>query len=365
MIISFSIQNFGSIREKQTISFEATKLKNLEEYYIVEPIPGLRLLKLALIYGANASGKTTILNALLFLRNLTLNPQEKKTTQLAYEPFLFDEESYVLNTVLSIEFVQNRVRYFYEIEFNKSAVVKEQLYFHNPNKAKIFSRTTNLEKQFTQISFGSKIKQDRVSETSLEANTLWNNSVLGGYLKTNINLPELKEVSAWFSNFLGKAITPDTDIKHYITRQISNTVINKETVIEILKQADFNISDITITEEKFHLPQEQMNLFESRGVSAEALETIKQSTTFTYEKITMEHTVNDVSYHLPFEQESQGTKRYYELAGLLAMLITKPNALSIDELESSLHPALFNHFIISFLINAKHSQLIATTHYRQ
>ena len=78
MIVSFSLQNFGSVKEKQTMSFEATKSVDLEDYYIIEPIKGVRLLKLALIYGANASGKTTILKALEFLRDLVLEPAEKK-----------------------------------------------------------------------------------------------------------------------------------------------------------------------------------------------------------------------------------------------------------------------------------------------
>ena len=74
MIVNFSIQNFGSIKEKQTLSFEADKSNQLEDYYVIET-NGLRLLKLGLIYGANASGKTTILNRIAFLRwnNMKIN----------------------------------------------------------------------------------------------------------------------------------------------------------------------------------------------------------------------------------------------------------------------------------------------------
>ncbi len=78
MIISFDIKNFGSIRGKQTLSFEAEKTRHLEDFYVTK-IKKLRLLKIALIYGANASGKTTILKALDFLRDLVLEPVDKKT----------------------------------------------------------------------------------------------------------------------------------------------------------------------------------------------------------------------------------------------------------------------------------------------
>ena len=68
MIVNFSIQNFGSIKGKQTLSFEADASEHLENTYVV-CAAGKRLLKLVLIYGANASGKTTVLKALDFLRD--------------------------------------------------------------------------------------------------------------------------------------------------------------------------------------------------------------------------------------------------------------------------------------------------------
>ena len=68
---------------------------------------------------------------------------------------------------------------------------------------------------------------------------------------------------------------------------------------------------------------------------------------------------------MPLELESQGTNRYLGFAGLLAYIIKKPTALPIDELEASLHPDLYLHFLLSFLLNAKKSQLIATTHNRE
>ena len=74
MLINFSIQNFGSINDRQTLSFEADKSKQLEDYYVINT-SGLRLLKLGLIYGANASGKTMIWKELDFLRTHILFPK--------------------------------------------------------------------------------------------------------------------------------------------------------------------------------------------------------------------------------------------------------------------------------------------------
>ncbi len=116
MIINFSIQNFGSVKDKQTLTFEADKSDHLENSYIIHT-NGLRLLKIALIYGANASGKTTILKALEFLRDLVLEPETKKTDELDFQPFLFDSETPNQNSIISIEFIANDTKYFYEVEF--------------------------------------------------------------------------------------------------------------------------------------------------------------------------------------------------------------------------------------------------------
>ena len=84
MIIEFSITNFGSIREKQTLSLEASKDNTLSQYYTFEPLPGIRLLKLAILYGPNASGKTTVIKSLDFLRNLVLNPAKNNEERLDF-----------------------------------------------------------------------------------------------------------------------------------------------------------------------------------------------------------------------------------------------------------------------------------------
>ncbi len=73
MIISFRFSNFRSIHEPVELSFEASRSEDLEEYYVVRPTPKLRLLKMAAIYGANASGKSNVVDALDFLRLLVLN----------------------------------------------------------------------------------------------------------------------------------------------------------------------------------------------------------------------------------------------------------------------------------------------------
>ena len=340
MIVNFSIQNFGSIKDKQTLSFEADTSEHLEDTYVVHTA-GKRLLKLALIYGANASGKTTVLKALDFLRDLVVNPKEKKTDILDFSPYLFDANTPEQPTELTIEFVYEGGCYHYEVAFMRQAVILEALYRDAPEKTLVYKRTTDIEEQLTKISFGDKITLDKSAQQVLELNTLWNNTVLGGFLKTNINLEEFRQVTDWFWNGLKPMVVPQTELGRYVTDKIDEKKIAKEEVLEILKKADFNISDIIIERRKDPIWEiDSINLFS-------------------------EHTVNNISYKLPMEQESEGTKRFYGFAGLLALLIKSSTIFPIDELESSLHPDLYTHFLLSFLQNAKQSQLIATTHNRE
>ncbi|WP_314271533.1 ATP-binding protein [Capnocytophaga sputigena] len=359
MIVNFSIQNFGSIKDKQTLSFEADASKHLEDTYVVHTA-GKRLLKLALIYGANASGKTTVLKALDFLRDLVVNPKEKKTDILNFSPYLFDANTPEQPTQLSIEFVHEEVCYQYEIAFTHQAIISEALYIDTFERVLVYSRTTDIAEQLTKISFGDKITLEKSALQVLELNTLWNNTVLGGFLKTNINLEEFRRVADWFGNYLKSIVAPQTQLGRYVTDKIDEKEIAKEEVLEILKKADFNISDIVIERRKEPISEEYISLLRERiGEIANHISGIEHVSLF------LEHTINNTHYNLPMDQESEGTKRFYGFAGLLALLIKTPTIFPIDELESSLHPDLYTHFLLSFLQNAQQSQLIATTHNRE
>ena len=347
MIVNFSIQNFGSIKDKQTLSFEADASNHLENTYVVHTA-GKRLLKLALIYGANASGKTTVLKALDFLRDLVVNPKEKKTEILYFDPFLFDAQTPLQPTELSIEFVHEEVCYQYEITFTRQAIISEALYIDTFEKVLVYSRTTDIEEQLTKISFGDKITIDKNAQQVLELNTLWNNTALGGFLKTNINLEEFRRVADWFGNYLKSIVAPQTQLDSYVTSKIDDKKITKDEILEILKKADFNISDMIVRKKEEFVQKYLPRFFK-----------VQEG------RIIFQHKIDNVFYSLPMEKESEGTKRFYGFAGLLALLIKTPTIFPIDELESSLHPDLYTHFLLSFLQNAQLSQLIATTHNRE
>ena len=341
MIINFSVENFGSIKEKQTLSFLANKSDHLEDYYIIEPIKGLRLNKLALIYGANASGKTTVLKALDFIRKICTEPFDKKTEKFDFEPFLFDEDTPNQNTKFELEFVQNGIRYFYEVELNKNCIVKEKLYNFNPNKALVFERTTDEQKELTSVKFGSKIAKRKSLEENLETFTLWNNTILGGFLKGNIDFFELKNASDWFVDVMLRLILPNEDLSDVFLSTLNENEEYLKVFLTFFKKSDFNITSLKLDDD---VPNNKVRR----------------------DNIDIIHLVNNTEYSLKFNKESLGTQKYFSLVGLLILCLSSEMILYIDELESSLHPDLYIHFLMFFIVNSKkESQLIATTHNRE
>ncbi|WP_262493510.1 AAA family ATPase [Marinifilum fragile] len=282
-------------------------------------------------------------------------------------PFLFDSITVGENSIFSIEFYKKNIKYYYEVELNEHSIIREQLNYFNPNKSLVFKRTTDVLKQLTTINFGSKIGVKKVHKEILEANTLWNNTVFGGFLKTNFESFQMQEVLDWFKNNLKPIVVPRTELASYVSEKIEDNEIDKNTVLNILKKADFNISDIEIKREEQNVTDELMNFVsKNMNISYHDLMDLKAKGKIQGIEILFQHeTESGIPLELPFGLESQGTQRYYEFGGLLDLMIRNSAVFSIDEFESSLHPDLLKHFLLSFLVNSKQSQLIATTHLRE
>ena len=211
MILKFSITNFGPIRETQTISFEAEKSDHLENYYVTE-VAGHRVLKAMLLFGANASGKTNVLNALDVLRKLATVPAASKTEGTPCVPFLMDRESRLQPTEFEIDFIQGKDVFRYTVKANRDCILYERLRSQS-RRSIVFTRNTDVKSQLTKIVFGDDypVKND-IEAATLSSNTLWNETVLAGYTKTNMDHKALLSAHNWFQNYLRPIVNPGTHL---------------------------------------------------------------------------------------------------------------------------------------------------------
>ena len=135
-------------------------------------------------------------------------------------------------------------------------------------------------------------------------------------------------------------------------------------MIHIIRKADFRIANFTIRKEKTGVDAGLIKAIKLIMPDMD-LEKVITNDEIELNKIIIEHKIGEKSYPLEYEFESSGTQRYYQLSGLLSLMISSSVIFPIDEIESALHPDLLKHFLLTFLVNGKNSQLIATTHFRE
>ena len=127
MIAEFVIENFFSIKSPQKISFEPSSDTFMSDEYSYEIKDGVKLLKVGIIYGANASGKTNILNAIEFFRMLVLRMPKNRNEKTGVVPFMLDDTSRKERTKMSMVFYINRSKYILSFELDANYIHSETL----------------------------------------------------------------------------------------------------------------------------------------------------------------------------------------------------------------------------------------------
>lgn len=380
MILDFTISNFRSIREPQTISFEATKDTHLEDYYVVKK-GDYRILKMAIILGANASGKSNIVKAFGMLTELILSPCETKSSKIEYDKFALDKDCASKESEMIVNFICGEQKYRYEVHFNNEMVSSESLLrhpFEEKRPHKVFSRTTDTNTGISSIKWGDKFKSKSYTR-DLTVNLLLNRTVFGAFQKSNIDIPWMKEIVEWLKDYMFEfpnhlisvSTLSEILLQEFVSDSLNNNDLDKNTMASLLQKADIGISGLLIEKENMDLSHYIVSTFNDFGLSSNERNTIRQTLQQSNEppsehtKIRFIHKGKDDFVPFDWDDESGGTRRYYELSGLLLWVIREPHFLAIDELECRLHPDLYTHFITTFLHNAKESQIVFTTHSRE
>ena len=363
MIEKFSVRNFLSFKDEITLSFEASKSKDFEDLYCVNIKNGIRLLKLGILFGPNASGKTNVLKALDFLRHFLIRSKPDKTDPTGHIPFLLDEESKDKPGSFFLSFFVGETRYRYTVEMDKNIVYHEKLvYFPSSQPALFFEREYNQKKKKSEIEFGNKLGLTSTEKKLIEGLTISNSSVLSVFPKVNIKESPFNEVYDWFYNGFQNLVTPNVNLTPFVCSKAAKDPECKKMVLEVLQKADFNIDDILFKERKVPVgSMTEINEF-NLAVSEDTKDQYLKDGYIKATEYRFTHKTSKSNTELPQSLESSGTKRYYGLGGLLLRIVHPGTFMMIDELENSLHIDLVSHFLKTFLANAKHSQLLVTTH---
>lgn len=369
MIQSLSVKNFLSFKNKVTFSFEATKDKSLEDYQVVKVAPGVRLLKLGIIYGANASGKSNLIYAFEFIRNIWLITTDSKDETIGVTPFLLDATSKGKPSFFNIIFYVDKRKFDYSVEVNQEFILRERLNYYPGTQPKmVFERT---QKTISKIVYGTGIKLNQVEKSEIAIKCLPNMSVFAAYNQVNTEVFEIESALNWMKTKFMDVIEPDMHMP--LSRYVENLIIKdenlKENILTYLRKADFNISGLSTELVKEEVPNFFIStVLEESNLPLKEKERIKKEKTFEVTKTEFEHEVYDtkgnVSYYkLSKEAQSEGTIRTFELSGPIIQAIKRNAFLAIDEIESKLHPRLIEYIIENFLRESKESQLLLTTHY--
>lgn len=366
MILELKIKNFLSFKDEVVFSFEATSDTTLEDYYVAEIAPGLRVLKMAFVYGANASGKSNLLNAFDFIRSFVYSIPEEKDKKTRFIPFMFDTTKDKPGS-LELTFFADNHKHKYILTVDQHKVLAEKLlYYPGTQPAVVFERYFDEANQISVVEYGAKIKISEQAKEAIQLKTLRNMSVFAAYSQVNLTIPEIDKPHKWFKEQYMSMIDPYTNLTKYSDKHIKEDDVIKQFALEFIKEADFNISNIQFKEENVELPDELLKMVENNTFQVEETAMIMKRKTHSIEKTIFEHKItkdgNDEFHTMSQEHESKGTLRYYGLTAPFYNTIEKDGFLPIDEIGSALHPMLVLHFIKEFLRKSKHAQLLFTTH---
>jgi len=379
MLIEFRVSNFRSFGEDQAIRLTASKAKTGHENHCRElPARKESLLRLALVYGSNGSGKSNLVGALDFARELVVEGSSK-LQRLKYMQFKFTDAT-AINTKFVFLFYSDERVFTYSFEVNEGVVKSESLIATGASNRsfKVFSR---FESDITFGEFEKLNLADSQSEKAIKAladigvrnNQLMLNKVLE--LEEDRRGDLFNTVVNWFVDSL-VVIHANAKYESIVEFLDENQLFRQKTG-EFLEAAGTGISDLTIEKTRIDTDQLPSGLVDSlQAGEATFYGDVSFPTGFSLHidpedhsnvirrNLLSKHSVDNKQYPLPFFEESDGTNKLMNLLPAIIDSKGKNRVFIIDEVDRSLHPFL-TKMLIQYFIEADpegDSQLILTTH---
>lgn len=348
MLIQFRFKNFKSFRDDTILDLSATKITEHSDRVISAGYD--KLLPTAAIFGANASGKSNVIEAFRYMMTYVIesfsyggDPNDRKTKnkKLKYTPFLFDSASRDAESSFEVYFMGTEERgyksYNYGFTLNQDGVIEEWL----NSKAK-----TAREYKHVFYRNGNELDLSGLPTKSQELIRIsLNKEALIVSLGAKLKVTKLKSIRDWFYN------TNFTNFGNPYENVFLSSLIpdgfaeNKSVQDKVV--AYFSSFDSSII--GFHTEVLKGEDEDHRHVKIDAIHCM----------------VNGGTASIPLEEESDGTLKMFALYPALQDTLENGGVLFVYELNARLHPLLVRSFLITFLnpeINSKHAQLVFTTH---
>lgn len=356
MLLEFSVANFLSFRDKTTLNLLATSIKEHRDTNIISTERN-DLLKGAVLYGANASGKSNFIRAMSTMSRLILFSFEKSSTEeLGITPFLLSTETEKAPSFFEVIFLIDTIRYRYGFEVDDTVVHTEWLYEAVKQSEKpLFVREKDgievMEKSFPE----GKNLEEKTRDNALFLTVI-----------DQFNGKTAKKIMQWFSNFM-----TISGLRHEGYKAVTFGLLEEGNtrglLMDFYKKLDLGFDDIEIDKRLFDPKELPGDMPES--LMKQLVTDLQDSFRIDIKTIHKKYDAkNKVAGKVTFDmrsQESSGTNKLFNISGPVFDVLNDGGVLVIDELDASLHPLLtlaITKLFNSTEFNVKNAQLIFATH---
>lgn len=356
MLIEFTVANHLSFRDPATLSLLASG--RVSEYRADNVIPRDRmpLLKTAVVYGANASGKSNLLMSLGWMRGFVINSSKESQAgePINVKPFKLDVDCLKNPSCFEVMFFADGIRYRYAFEVTGKQVLRECLH-----KAEKSSEKLLFLRMGEEIEISGEFNEGKGLEEKTRPNALFLSVV------ANLNGKISGRVIEWFRNLrfvhgLHEQFYASVSIEMVQDKDQRNRFL------DIIRRADLGIEDLVVKEENLD-PSEILKFLSEEGKKrflGDMSNTRNISLSTIHKRYKEGKLLDTVTMDLE-EEESEGTRKFFRLIGPVLKCLNEGSILVADELEAKLHPLLTRMIVRLFhasATNPKNAQLIFATH---
>jgi len=365
MLLQFSVKNYKTFKDEVKLSLVASnydKEAREEENVFSNPKFGLRLLKSVVVYGANASGKTKLIEAFDFMRYFVINSftDFQQTIPIDVQPFLLSTETEDKPSEFEVVFIHEDILYRYGFVVTQRQVVSEWLYYKPKTKeVELFYREEN----------NIKVHKTAFAKGKIVAHKgLVQNKALFISVAAQFNEKIAIDVQKWFLSTKFLSGLHEMGYQMFTINKVQKSEY-KHKILQLLKAADIGIDDIEIKEDilesptkPYRIPRRNMAskaIIQKNGAFSEVW-TLTKHKQYNHKK----QAVSSIYFDLD-EEESSGTRKFFALTGPILDVLENGSVLFADELDAKLHPNLMYKIVSLFNskeFNTKNAQLIFNTH---